>query len=82
VLENLLALAAKTFVLDGELVTPVKGGLPFDALQMRLHSAESRITRLSVETPATFIVFDCLLRKELLRLPVGSYSQNVSMIER
>jgi ATP-dependent DNA ligase len=63
VLENLRALSAKTFVLDGELVIPVKRGLSFDALQMRLHPAESRITRLSVETPATFIVFDCLLRK-------------------
>ena len=39
VLENLRALAAKTFVLDGELVIPVEGGLSFDALQMRLHPA-------------------------------------------
>src|SRR6185295_8653916 len=63
VLANLRALAAKTFVLDGELVIPVDGGLSFDALQMRLHPAESRITRLAAETPATFVVFDCLLRK-------------------
>jgi ATP-dependent DNA ligase len=63
VLENLRALAAKAFALDGELVIPVEGGLSFDALQMRLHPAASRIARLSVETPATFIVFDCLLRK-------------------
>ena len=35
---------------------------------MRLHPAESRITRLSVETPATFIVFDCLLHKPGLSL--------------
>ena len=63
VLENLRALAAKTFVLDGELVIPVDGALSFDALQMRLHPAASRIERLSEETPATFIVFDCLLRK-------------------
>jgi ATP-dependent DNA ligase len=63
VLENLRVLSAKTFVLDGELVIPVEGGLSFEALQMRLHPAASRIARLSVETPATFIVFDCLLRK-------------------
>ena len=56
-------LAPKTFVLDGELVIPVDGALSFDALQMRLHPAASRIERLSKETPATFIVFDCLLRK-------------------
>src|SRR6478672_11530109 len=53
VVDNLRALAAKAFVLDGELVIPIEGGLSFDALQMRLHPAESRITKLSVETPAT-----------------------------
>jgi ATP-dependent DNA ligase len=63
VLENLRAVAPKSFVLDGELVIPVDGVLSFDALQMRLHPAQSRIVRLSNETPATFIVFDCLLRK-------------------
>jgi ATP-dependent DNA ligase len=63
VLENLRAVSAKTFVLDGELVIPVDGALSFDALQMRLHPAESRIVRLSNETPAIFIAFDCLLRK-------------------
>jgi ATP-dependent DNA ligase len=63
VLQNLKAIARKTFVLDGELVIPVSGVLSFDALQMRLHPADSRIQRLSRETPATFVVFDCLLRK-------------------
>lgn len=63
VLENLRAVSAKTFVLDGELVIPVDGALSFDALQMRLHPAESRIVRLSNETPAIFNAFDCLLRK-------------------
>ena len=65
VLENLRAVSPKSFVLDGELVIPVDGVLSFDALQMRLHPAQSRIVRLSNETPATFIVFDCLLRKAL-----------------
>jgi len=63
VLSNLAALPEKTFILDGELVIPVDGALSFDALQMRLHPAESRIKRLAQETPATFVVFDCLLRK-------------------
>jgi len=63
VLDNLRAISPKAFVLDGELVIPVDGALSFDALQMRLHPAESRIVRLSNETPATFTVFDCLLRK-------------------
>jgi len=72
VLANLGALAAQHFVLDGELVIPVEGSLSFDALQMRLHPAESRIKKLSRETPAVFVAFDCLLRKPrqpLLELP-------------
>src|ERR1051325_5362880 len=46
------------FVLDGELVV---SGQPFDALQMRLHPAASRVAKLSVEYPARFIAFDCLV---------------------
>jgi ATP-dependent DNA ligase len=48
------------FVLDGELVIPLDDGLSFDALQMRLHPAQSRIDRLARETPALLIVFDML----------------------
>lgn len=48
------------FVVDGELVVPVGDLLSFDALQARLHPAESRIRRLSRETPAQLIMFDCL----------------------
>ena len=81
VLEHLRALAAKTFVLDGELVIPVKGGLSFDALQMRLHPAESRINRLSIETPATFIVFDCLLRKPRQLLLSKPFEQRRTALE-
>jgi ATP-dependent DNA ligase len=51
---------AEAFVLDGELVIPVGEILSFDALQMRLHPAESRIRRLARETPAQLILFDCL----------------------
>jgi ATP-dependent DNA ligase len=68
VLSNLATLPEKNFVLDGELVIPVDGALSFDALQMRLHPAESRIKRLAQETPATLVIFDCLLRK--LRQPL------------
>lgn len=48
------------FVVDGEIVLPVGGVLSFDALQMRLHPAASRIARLSRETPAELMLFDCL----------------------
>src|ERR1700744_2165103 len=49
-----------TFILDGELLIPVGKSLSFDALQMRLHPAQSRIDKLSAETPALFMAFDIL----------------------
>jgi ATP-dependent DNA ligase len=58
--ELMRKLPAKRFVVDGELTVATNGSLSFDALQMRLHPAESRIRKLARETPATFIVFDCL----------------------
>ena len=60
VLAMLSSLAAEKFVLDGELVIEIDGRLAFDALQMRLHPAESRIRKLSAETPARLIMFDML----------------------
>jgi len=57
----LLKLKASKFVLDGELVIPVKGGLSFDDLLQRIHPAASRVTKLSQSTPAQFIVFDLLV---------------------
>ncbi len=47
--------------LDGEIVIERDGRLDFDAMQMRLHPAESRIRKLALETPATYIAFDVLL---------------------
>lgn len=49
--------------LDGEIVIEQNRRLDFDALQLRLHPAESRIRRLSAEIPARFIAFDLLLWK-------------------
>src|SRR6185437_1985442 len=54
-------LAAERFVVDGELVIELEGRPAFDALQMRLHPAESRIRRLAEETPAKLILFDVLV---------------------
>ena len=48
------------FVLDGELILPLGDVLSFDGLQLRLHPAESRIQRLSIETPAQLMLFDLL----------------------
>jgi ATP-dependent DNA ligase len=47
-------------VLDGEIVIATSRGLDFDALQMRLHPAASRIAKLATETPASFVAFDLL----------------------
>jgi ATP-dependent DNA ligase len=61
VVANLDSLRRRRFAIDGELVIRVGDSLSFDALQMRLHPAESRIRRLAKETPATFLLFDCLM---------------------
>src|SRR5687767_11413421 len=50
--DAVLALKAKRFVLDGEIVVPDNGAFSFDALLQRIHPAPSRIKKLSVETPA------------------------------
>lgn len=47
-------------VVDGEIVVVVGGATDFDTLQQRIHPAESRISRLSEETPAELVAFDLL----------------------
>ncbi|MCP8940226.1 ATP-dependent DNA ligase [Alsobacter sp. SYSU M60028] len=56
----LRALPADRFVLDGELVIPQGDSLSFDALQMRLHPAESRVRKLAAQSPSVLIAFDLL----------------------
>ncbi|MGA9582926.1 MAG: ATP-dependent DNA ligase [Allosphingosinicella sp.] len=64
VVDTVLGMEADRVVLDGELVIPVDGILSFDALQLRLHPAESRVKRLALETPAQLMLFDLLFSKE------------------
>ena len=69
----LCELRAERFVVDGELVIEIDGRLSFDALQLRLHPAESRVRKLSIETPARLVLFDMLASLEgrsLLSLPL------------
>src|SRR5262245_27992503 len=61
VVEMLARLKPNPFVIDGELAIHIGDTLSFDAMQMRIHPAESRIKKLSVETPAILILFDMLL---------------------
>jgi ATP-dependent DNA ligase len=47
-------------VLDGEIVIATQHGLDFDALQLRLHPAASRVAKLAKEMPSSFVAFDLL----------------------
>ena len=70
----LQGLKARDFVVDGEIVIEIDGRASFDALQMRLHPAESRIRKLSVETPVQLILFDMLAApggELMLELPLS-----------
>lgn len=61
IVEQVLALPQKRFVLDGEIVIVTQGKLSFDDLLMRIHPAESRVRKLAGETPARLLVFDLLV---------------------
>ena len=56
--DRLQSIPARQFVVDGEILIERSGEYSFDALQMRLHPAESRIRKLSVESPAKLMLFD------------------------
>jgi ATP-dependent DNA ligase len=60
VLDILRSTKERRFTLDGELILPLGDRLDFEALQLRLHPAESRIRRLAKETPAQLMLFDLL----------------------
>src|SRR5688500_13166693 len=64
VVEAVAGLEPWKFVLDGEIVVPVAGGLSFDDLLQRIHPAASRIRKLSQETPALYVVFDLLVNEK------------------
>jgi ATP-dependent DNA ligase len=58
--EALLANLPHDCVLDGEIVIPTPHGLDFDALQLRLHPAASRVAKLAKDIPSAFVAFDAL----------------------
>ena len=58
--DALLANLPSDCVLDGEIVIPTPRGLDFDALQLRLHPAVSRVTKLAKDIPSAFVAFDIL----------------------
>jgi ATP-dependent DNA ligase len=60
VVHTLFAQLPSRCALDGEIVIANKDGLDFDALQLRLHPAASRVKLLSQQTPASVVFFDLL----------------------
>lgn len=70
------ALDADEFVIDGELVISDGDHHSFEALQMRLHPAESRIRKLAREIPAHLVAFDMLVA------PGGAVLTGAPLIER
>ena len=60
VVEVLLKQLPERCVVDGEIVIATAGGLDFDALQLRIHPAASRVKLLAAESPASVVFFDLL----------------------
>ncbi len=58
--DALLKVLPKGCVIDGEIVIATPEGLSFDALQMRLHPAASRVAKLAQAMPSSFVAFDLL----------------------
>lgn len=77
----LKALPVERFVVDGELTIEVDGRPSFEALQLRLHPAESRVRKLAAEHPAAFTLFDCLLDPEGRPLLDAPFSRRRAELE-
>ncbi|MGI8959766.1 MAG: ATP-dependent DNA ligase [Bryobacteraceae bacterium] len=77
----LISLTATKFVLDGELIVTQQRTLDFDALLQRIHPAESRIKKLSQETPATLMVFDLLANDRGIDLTAQVLDERRSELE-
>jgi ATP-dependent DNA ligase len=84
VVDALGSLPQQQFVLDGELVVPVRGALSFDELQLRLHPAASRVQKLAKAHPAIYIVFDLLAEngEAYLNRPLGERRQFLERFAR
>lgn len=71
--ESLKANIPERCVLDGEIIVVAGDRLDFEALQQRIHPAESRVRLLADQTPASFVAFDILALgdEDLMRTPFG-----------
>jgi ATP-dependent DNA ligase len=75
-------LAIDRFVVDGELAIPRGETLSFDALQLRLHPAQSRVRKLAAESPAILILFDCLMDMRGNNLMASPLTKRRSELEK
>lgn len=67
-------------VVDGEVVIAGPGGLDFDALQQRIHPADSRVRMLAAKTPASFVAFDLLALDSADLREVGFSQRRASLV--
>jgi ATP-dependent DNA ligase len=70
------------FVIDGELVIEIDGAFDFEALQLRLHPAASRVNKLAAQTPARIILFDMLMGADGGSLVDAPLSKRHTALER
>ncbi|HEX6548874.1 MAG TPA: ATP-dependent DNA ligase [Candidatus Dormibacteraeota bacterium] len=78
------ALPPSQFVLDGEIIVVTRDGLDFDALQQRIHPADSRVRMLAEKTPASFVAFDLIALEgaDLRGEPLGERRQRLEKVLR
>jgi ATP-dependent DNA ligase len=79
--EELLIHLPPGCVIDGEIVIATPKGLDFDALQLRLHPAASRVAKLAKESPTSFVAFD-LLAVDGSDIMAAPQSERRSRLER
>ncbi len=79
--ESLKANLPLRCVVDGEIVIATDHGLDFDALQQRIHPAESRVQKLAAETPTSFVAFDLLAEGDD-DLRAAPFSERRARLER
>jgi len=81
-IEPLLSQLPSRCVLDGEIVVTQHGALDFDALQLRIHPAASRVKLLSHEIPASIVFFDLLSEgdQDLRQLPFRERRQKLESL--
>jgi DNA ligase D-like protein (predicted ligase) len=82
VLDAFRRLSHDRVVLDGELIIVGRDGLDFEALQLRLHPAQSRVKLLSESTPALYVAFDVLAidGQDLRELPLSARRERLERL--